>query len=324
MMTLQNNNALSVPLPAVAVAPAPWRSRSLRVRRCVATLLALTCLAGPAIAAIISSPATLNFAQQVNQTSSPQTITVSNNSGAPVNFSGFQFNPSGYFSVISTLSTCFAGAVPNGGTCVVVVRPAPQAAPGTFVVNFNLFTLQFGSLPVADAVLNLLVTPAAAASTSSLSSVSPRQVALTSGGPTSRQLNYDFVGSSSTPVASYVCSQLIANPPTGASPTNPCAPGAQSFGLSIESSGYTAQPAVGGRSRATESVLFPEAFARLSSALAHISKQKTSAERALTTSVGFISEAASRVRAKLDVLRDQDERANETAIENETEVSRAS
>ncbi len=62
--------------------------------------------------------------------------------------------------------------------------------------------------------------------------------------------------------------------------------------------------------------------ARLSSALAHIVKQRALAIRSIETSVGFVSEAASRVRAKLDVLRDQDERANETAIENETEVSR--
>jgi hypothetical protein len=238
------------------------------VRRCLAVLVALTGLAGNAMAAITASPATLNFSQQVNETASPQTITVSNNSGAPVNFSGFQFNPSGYFAVISTSSTCFAAPVPNGGTCVVVIRPSAQAAPGTFLVNFNLFTLQFGATPVGQAVLNLLVTPVAAPTTGALSSVAPRQVALTSGGPTSRQLTYNFIGPSSTPVGSFVCSQLIANPPTGASPTNPCAPGAQSFGLSIESSGFTAQPPVAGRSLASETVLFPEAFARLSGALA--------------------------------------------------------
>ncbi|MBC7380106.1 MAG: hypothetical protein H7346_22075 [Burkholderiaceae bacterium] len=295
MTTSQNNTALSEPVPAAcpsaalapaaSVAPAAPRSRSPRVWRCLAALLALAGLAGPALAAITASPAALSFSQQVNQTATPQTITVSNNSGAPVNFSGFQFNPSGFFSVISSSSTCLSGApVPNGGSCVVVVRPAPQAAPGTFTVNFNLFTLQFGSLSVADAVLNLLVFPATTPTTatittgpstsaspsggSALSSVSPRQVALTSGGPTSRQLSYDFLGTSSTPVASYVCSQLIANPPSGASPTNPCATGGQSFGLSVESSGFTTQQASAGRSRASETVLFPEAFARLSIALA--------------------------------------------------------
>ncbi|CAN5709231.1 hypothetical protein BH11PSE7_BH11PSE7_20070 [soil metagenome] len=238
------------------------------VRRCLAVLLALTGLAGPAMAAITSAPSVLNFSQQVNQTAAPQTLTVTNNSGAPVNFSGFQFNPSGYFALISTSSTCFAAAVPNGGTCVVVLRPTAQAAPGTFSVNFNLFTLQFGATPVGDAVLNLLVTPAAAPTTGALSNVAPRQVALTSGGPTSRQLTYNFIGPSSTPVGSFVCTQLITNPPTGASATNPCAPGAQSFGLSVESSGFTVQPTVAGRSIASETVLFPQAFARLSAALA--------------------------------------------------------
>ena len=277
MTTFQNNNPLSAPVPLPSV-----HARSLGMRRNLVTLFALTSLAGPALAAITASPNILSFSQQVNQTASPQTITVLNNSGAPVNFTSFQFSPSNYFSLISTSTSCFTAQVPNGGTCVVALRPVAQSAPGTFSVNFNLFTMQFGATPVAPATLNLLVTPAAAppppvtftgpstapSTTSALSSVTPRQVALTSGGRTSRQLTYNFNGSSSTPVGSFVCSQLIANPPSGATTTNPCAPGAQSVALAIEASGFSAQAAGAGQSRATETVLFPEAFARLSSALA--------------------------------------------------------
>lgn len=260
MTTFQINNPL-----CVAVVHPSMRARSPRVRRSLATLLALTSLAGPALAAITASPNTLNFSQQVNQTASPQTITVVNNSGGPVNFNTFQFSPSNYFSIITTSTTCFTAQVPNGGTCVVALRPVSQSSPGAFSVNFNLFTQQFGSLPVAQSVLILLVTPT---TTGALSSVAPRQVALTSGGRTSRQLTYSFNGSPSQPVGSFVCSQLIANPPTGATTTNPCAPGAQSFALAIETSGFSPQPAAAGRSLATETLSFPESFARLSGALA--------------------------------------------------------
>jgi hypothetical protein len=290
MTTFQNINALAAATGLVSVLPssAPClsvRAGSSRLRRRLAAAIALASLAGPALAVITASPNVLSFSQQVNQTASPQTITVLNNSGAPVNFTSFQFNPSNYFSLISTATTCLGAQVPNGGTCVVVLRPAVQSAPGTFTVNFNLFSLQFGATPVAPATLNLLVTPAAApppppvtstgpstspapSTISALSSVTPLQVALTSGGRTSRLLTYNFVGSSSAPVGSFVCSQLIANAPSGATTSNPCAPGAQSFALAIEASGFSAQPISAGRSRATESVLFPEAFARLSSALA--------------------------------------------------------
>lgn len=304
MKTFQNDKSLCVP-----AAPPPVLTRSPRVRRSLATLFALTSLAGPALAAITASPNTLNFSQQVNQTASPQTITVVNNSGGPVNFTSVQFSPSNFFSVVTTSTTCFSAQVPNNSTCVVALRPAAQSAAGTFSVNFSLLTQQFGSLPVADATLNLLVTPAPApppppapapapapspgpapapapapapppvvmpppiipiapAPTGALSSVAPRQVALTSGGRTSRQLTYSFDGSPSVPVGSFVCSQLVANPPTGVTTSNPCAPGAQSFSLAIEASGFSAQPAGVARSRATETLSFPEAFARLSRALA--------------------------------------------------------
>ncbi|MES2978889.1 MAG: hypothetical protein V4731_10735 [Pseudomonadota bacterium] len=250
-------------------------SRSLfctALRRGAALLLAT--LALPALAAITASPSILNFTQQVTQTAAAQIITVVNNSGAPVNFNGAQFSPPGFFTLSTLSTTCFTGQVANNSTCTVAVRPVAQTLPGSSIVNFNLLTLQFGSLPVADAVLNLLVTSGSSPTPSgpgSLSSVSPGQVALATGGRSSRLITYSFDGAASTPVGSFVCSQLVAPPIHGATTSNPCAPGAQSFALTVESSGFTAQPVVGGRSRASETVAFPEAFARLSSALARAS-----------------------------------------------------
>lgn len=233
-------------------------------RRAALRFLALFALAAPALANVTAAPSVLNLTAPLNQPATPQALTITNASGAPVNFIGIGLAPSGnVFTFSTTATTCFGAAVPNGGTCRVVVETMPQTTPGTYTAAFSMLTSQFGTIPVAAATLNLTVGAPASITGSAgvLTATAPHQVALASSGRSAAMLTYTFNGPPAAPIASYLCTQVAVLPPSGASPTNPCT--GQSAAIAVDSSGFTSQ-AVGTQGRATETIALPEAVTRLS------------------------------------------------------------
>lgn len=227
-------------------------------------------LAGAASASINAFPSVLNFSAAPGQATAPQVLTVTNASGGPVTFNSMQFSPSGsIFAPQMSGTTCLFATVPNGGTCTVSLFTTPQPA-GSYTAGFSMTTVEFGSVPVATATLNLLVgtSTTTTASTGALASVSPRQAPLASAGRSAVMLGYLFNGAAARPVAAYLCTQLAVNPPTGVATTNPCAPGASSPALAVDSSGFSAQAFGPTQSRATETISLPESVTRLSMAQA--------------------------------------------------------
>jgi hypothetical protein len=231
-------------------------------------LLALWLASACAQANITAMPSVLTFNLPVGGSAPAQQLTIQNNSGAPVSFTGIQISPSGLFNP-GTLGTCFLAPVPNGGACSVSISAVPQPAAGSAVASFAMTTLQFGSLPVAQATLNLNV--GSGGGVALLSSVSPLQIGLSSG-RTARLLAYTFANAGAvSPRAGYLCTQLVAGaPPSGATSFPPCAPGAQSGALPLESAGLQVQHG-GGQARALETVSFPESVFRLAVAQARSS-----------------------------------------------------
>ena len=242
--------------------------------------------AGQLHAAITAAPLALTYNTVAGVAPSPQSLTITNTSGAPINFNSATVTPGGIFIPQVTSSTCFGAAVPTGGSCVIPIGILAQPA-GTYNGAFQMTTTQFGSLVVAPAALTLNVaaapvstpTPPSAPSSPSgpgfgpgagtgvLTNVSPRQFGLNTTLRTSRQLAYSFApGTTSVrPRSAFVCTDLTGlPPPSGTSPANPCAPGAQSLPLALDPAGLQVQRGANGQIlRALETVNIPQGFAAL-------------------------------------------------------------
>lgn len=184
-------------------------------------------IAGPALA-----PAALNFgSQQVNTGSATQSIVLSNVGTAPLN--AIVVGITGDFT---QTNNCGPSLPPNGN-CTITVRFSPTLLGG----RSGLLTVSTAAGTVTAPLAGSGTAVPVVNPSGLIINVSPRSVSVNIDSPTTAALTYTFAPNSAgaDPVDALFCSTLsVPVPSTGATSTNPCAPGSEFARLPTEAANF--------------------------------------------------------------------------------------